>query len=157
MCLLVDTELNINQQFSPASKKGNGILGCISQSISSRSRDVILPLCSVLWPQSECCVQKWSSQYKKDIDILERVQIKAIKMIKGLDYLSYEESLRKLGQFNPQKKWLMGNLINVYQYLMGRTKTELSSGYPKRLLSLTPWRYSKPIWTWSPANGSRCP
>ncbi|KAK4818017.1 hypothetical protein QYF61_004130 [Mycteria americana] len=39
--VLVDTKLNMT-------KKANGVLGCISQSIASRLREVILPLYSVL-------------------------------------------------------------------------------------------------------------
>lgn len=46
--VLVDTKVNMNQQHDLATKKGNGILGCIRQSIARRLRDVILPLCSAL-------------------------------------------------------------------------------------------------------------
>ena len=34
------------------------------------------------------------------MDILERVQQRAMKMLRGLDYLSYEEGLRELGLFS---------------------------------------------------------
>ena len=42
-------------------------------------------------------VQLWTSQCKRDLDILERVQQKATKMTKGLEYLSHVERLRELG------------------------------------------------------------
>lgn len=49
-------------------------MGCIRKSIVSRSREVILPLCSALMkPHLECCVQFWSPQYRTDTDILQRV------------------------------------------------------------------------------------
>ncbi|KAK4828331.1 hypothetical protein QYF61_025800 [Mycteria americana] len=35
------------------------------------------------------------SDYKRDMDILERVQQRALKIIKGLEHLSYEERLRE--------------------------------------------------------------
>ncbi|KAK4832400.1 hypothetical protein QYF61_022535 [Mycteria americana] len=57
-----------------AAQKANCILGCIKRSMASRSREVILPLCSVLVrPHLEYCLQLWSSQYRKDMDLLEWV------------------------------------------------------------------------------------
>ena len=41
----------------------------------------------------EYCIQAWGSQYRKDVELLERVQRRAAKMIRGLEQLSYEERL----------------------------------------------------------------
>ncbi|KAK4816120.1 hypothetical protein QYF61_011356 [Mycteria americana] len=81
---LADTELNGNQQCVLAAKKAEGILGCIRQSIPSRTREVILPLCSALGrPHLGYCVQFWAPLYNKHMDILERVHQRATKMSKG--------------------------------------------------------------------------
>ena len=44
----VDKKLNVTRQCVLASQKANHMLGFISSSVASRSREVILPLCSAL-------------------------------------------------------------------------------------------------------------
>ena len=57
------------------------ILGCIKRSVASRAREVILPLYSVLiTPHLEYCIQMWSPQYRRDMDLLVCIQRKATAM-----------------------------------------------------------------------------
>ena len=75
----------------------------------SSLREVILSIYSApMRPHLQYYIHFWDPQDKKDTELLERVQRRAMKMIRGLEYLYYEDRLRKVGAVQTREEKALG-------------------------------------------------
>ncbi len=114
----VNGNFNFGYHCGIASKKANRMLGIIKKTISCKSSDIKLPLYRGLFrPHLEYAVQFWSPHLRKDIDLLERVQHRATKLIQGNSNLDYRDRLKNLNMYTLEEKRLRGDLIQVFKFI----------------------------------------
>ena len=113
------TSFHISKQCALAAQKANCNL-----SPSEEGWPVGPSLLCLCEAHLEYCVQVWGPQHRKDVELLERVQRRATKMIRGLVHLSYEDRLKELGSFNLEKRKLWGDLFMAFQYFKEDYKQE---------------------------------
>ena len=123
--VLMDEKLDMSQQYALAAQKANNITGSINRVVANRDREVTVPLYyTLVKPHLKYHIQTRGLHYRKNVELLDGVWRRAIKMTEGLEHLSYEDRLRELGLFSSEKRRLQEDLIAAFQYLKGAYKQE---------------------------------
>ena len=98
----------------------NQVLGMIRRNITYKDKSLIVPLYkAIVRPHLEYCIQAWSPYLRKDIDMLEKIQRRATKLIPGLRDRRYEERLKECGLTTLETRRLRGDQIEVFKILNG--------------------------------------
>ena len=118
--ILVDNELNFEHHILEKVKIANKILGIIRRCFNHLDRNSFLLLYkSLVRSQLEYAQTVWSPYKKKLIEILERVQKRATKILPGLKNFSYEDRLNKLDLPSLAYRRSRGDMIETYKIING--------------------------------------
>ena len=119
--LTISADMKVSEQCGIAAAKGNQIIGLIRRNIVYKEKELIIPLYkTIVRPHLEYCIQAWRPYRKKDIDMLERLQRRATKMIPKLRNISYEMRLKEeRGLTTLETRSLRGDQIGVLKILNG--------------------------------------
>ena len=91
----MNANMKVSEQCIIAASKGNQVYWNDSQKYN-KEKSLIVPLYkAIVRPHLEYCIQAWSPNLRKDIDMLEKIQRRATKLIPGLRDLRYEERLKE--------------------------------------------------------------
>ena len=75
-------------------------------------------------PHLDYAVPAWSPHLRKDIDLIEKVQRRFIRMIPGYSELSYEANLKKLNLTTLEVRRTMADLLEVLKIFKGHTRVD---------------------------------
>ena len=117
----MNANMKVSEQCRIAASKGNQVLGMIRRNITYyKEKSLIVPLYkAIVRPHLEYCIQAWSPYLRKDIDMLDKIQKRATKLIPGLRDLRYEERLKECGLTTLETRRLRGDNIEVFKILNG--------------------------------------
>ena len=121
--VIICNTLKVKKQCIAAANKANRALGMIKRAFHTPSAESFVKIYKAfVRPHLEYAIQAWNPQQEGDIQILERVQRRALKCIRGFNSLSYIERLQRTGVFPLVSRRERGDLIETFKIIKGIDK-----------------------------------
>ena len=116
----MNANMNVSEQCRIAASKGNQVLGMIRRNITYKEKRLIITLYkTIVRPHLEYCIHVWNPHLRKYVDMLEKIQRRATKLIPELRDLTYAERLKECGLTTLETRRLRGDQIEVFKILNG--------------------------------------
>jgi ribonuclease P/MRP protein subunit RPP40 len=123
--VMVENTLKPTMQCQKAARKANAILGQISRSFHYRKKVTMTKLYKTfVRPHLEYAVTVWCPWLEKDIEELEKVQKRAVKMMSDVKGKTYEERLKELEMTTLSERRGRGDLIETYKVMRGHSRVD---------------------------------
>jgi len=119
------SDLKSSTQCNKAANKAMSILRMVNRAFRGLDKDDFLIVYkSFIRPHLEYCVQSWNPHFLKDEEVLEKVQKRATKCVKGLKGKKYPERLQILGLTTLKRRRIRGDLIETFKILSGKENVD---------------------------------
>jgi len=116
-----------SQHVSMIARKANGVLAQLHRTLVSRDRDIVLQLYKIfVRPILESAVAAWCPWERKDIDVLERVQRRATRLVPAIGGREYADRLIICNLTTLEQRRERGDAIEVFKMMNGFTHVNIS-------------------------------
>jgi hypothetical protein len=129
--VIVSNDLKPAAQCARAAKTATTVLGQITRSFQYRDKKIFLALyLRYVRPHLEFASQAWSPWYVKDIQMLEKVQKRAVSLINGLQSDTYVGKLKELGLQSLTERRKEADMVLTYKIVHGHLNVK-GENWPK--------------------------
>ena len=152
--VIMDSELTFSEHITEKVNKANSLVGIIRRSFSHLDPDTFVKIyVAFVRPHLEYGQVIWSPHLRKYVNMIEKVQIRATKLINGFGKLSYSERLTRLNLPTLAYRRLRGDMIETYKHFHIYDPTILPPSFQARNRPSRSHRYQiQPI---MPKDGER--
>ena len=134
--VMISDDLKPSLQCAKAATKANQVLGQLARSVTYRDARTFMRLYTVyVRCHLEYAVAAWAPWTKADMEVLERVQRRAVAMVSNLKQKDYVSRLKELNTEHGQKittleeRRMRGDLIQMYRIVTGKDKVDPSTWF----------------------------
>ena len=117
-------------QCERAARDANAALGMIMRSFHYRTKDILIPLYKTfVRPKLEFAVSAWRPWQQGDIDQLEKVQKRMLRMVSNVRGGDYEDRLRMVGLTTLEERRARGDMVETFKTLNGKNRVEMAEWF----------------------------
>ena len=128
--VMVQDSLKPSLHCAKAAARANSVLGQISRAVLYRDSNTFVRLYIVyVRPILEYCIQAVGPYAEGDKLCLERVQMRAVRMVSNIAKGSYEERLKALNLTTLEERRWRGDMIQTWRIMTGKDRVEASTWF----------------------------
>ena len=131
--IMMDSELSFEEHISLKVKKANAIMGVIRRSFSFLNGNLFKKLYVIFVRRNlEYAQVVWAPHLMKYINMIENVQIRATKLVGGLNDLEYSDRLKILDLPTLVYRRARGDMIEMYKHFHIYDKDTITTSFQPR-------------------------